>query len=93
MTNADAASDNMDADVVRYKREVGRIFLGDRFINLEMLRDRLCLALRAVRKGGRMHRRGARDPRETPRLVGGPESGAAVRIPAGEATARRIPRR
>lgn len=26
-------------DVDRYKREVGRIYLGDRFINMEMVRD------------------------------------------------------
>jgi len=26
-------------DIDRYKREVGRIYLGDRFINMEMVRD------------------------------------------------------
>jgi micrococcal nuclease len=26
-------------DVDRYKREVGRIFLGERFVNMEMVRD------------------------------------------------------
>jgi endonuclease YncB( thermonuclease family) len=54
-------------DVDRYHREVGRIYLGDRFINLEMVRDGFAWRyvrfdkageFTAAEKEARDHRRG-----------------------------------
>jgi endonuclease YncB( thermonuclease family) len=63
-------------DIDRYKREVGRIYLGDRFINMEMVRDGFAWRYVQYDKPGeftaaeadaREHRRGLwTDPNPTP---------------------------
>lgn len=63
-------------DVDRYKREVGRIYLGDRFINIELVRDGFAWRYVQYDKPGeftaaeadaREHRRGLwADPNPTP---------------------------
>jgi micrococcal nuclease len=44
-------------DVDRYHREVGRIFLGDRFINMEMIRDGFAWRYVQYDKSGEIHGR------------------------------------
>jgi endonuclease YncB( thermonuclease family) len=58
-------------DVDRYHREVGRIYLGGRFVNMGNGPRRVRVALRPIRQAGRVHRRGSRRPRASTRLVGG----------------------
>jgi len=63
-------------DIDRYKREVGRIYLGERFINMEMVRDGFAWRYVTYDKPGeftaaeadaREHRRGLwADPNPTP---------------------------
>lgn len=63
-------------DVDRYRREVGRIFLGDRFINMEMVRDGFAWRyvqydkpgeFTAAENDAREHRRGLwAEPNPTP---------------------------
>jgi micrococcal nuclease len=63
-------------DVDRYRREVGRIYLGDRFINMEMVRDGFAWRyiqydkpreFAAAEDDAREHRRGLwTDPNPTP---------------------------
>ena len=49
-------------DVDRYRREVGRIYLGDRFINLEMVRDGFAWRYVRYDKPGGVHRSRERGP-------------------------------
>jgi micrococcal nuclease len=56
-------------DIDRYHREVGRIFLGDRFINAEMVRDGFAWRFVQFDKPGEFTR-GSRRPRASARLVG-----------------------
>jgi endonuclease YncB( thermonuclease family) len=63
-------------DIDRYKREIGRIYLGDRFINMEMVREGFAwryvqydkpAEFAAAENGAREHRRGLwTDPNPTP---------------------------
>jgi hypothetical protein len=60
-------------DVDRYHREVGRIYLGGRFINREMVRDGFAWRYMRNDEAGEFTD-AERRPRETPRLVGGSET-------------------
>jgi endonuclease YncB( thermonuclease family) len=44
-------------NIDRYKREVGRNYLGDRFINLEIVRDGFAWQYVQYDKGGQIRRR------------------------------------
>ena len=77
-------------EVARYRCEVGRIHLAERFINLEMVRDGFSWRYVRYDKAGEFTD-ADREARETPRLVGGLESGAARGIPKGAlTTCRRV---
>ncbi len=90
MNDATAAGTNLAAKVfgkvVRIEvvdvdcnwREVGRIYLGDRFINLEMVRDGFAWR---YDKAGEFTDAERQAREKTLRALGGPDSGAAVGIP------------
>jgi hypothetical protein len=63
-------------DVDRYHREVGRIFLGERFVNMEMVRDGFAWRNVTYDKPGEFT--AAEAPRASPRLMGRSEPGAAL---------------
>jgi endonuclease YncB( thermonuclease family) len=66
-------------DVDRYRREVGRIYLGERFVNMEMVRDGFAWRYVTYDKPG-VHRRRGRRTRASARTVGRQGSCAAVGV-------------
>ena len=69
-------------DVDRYKREVGRIYLGDGFVNMEMVADGFAWRYVQYDRPGEFTRGRSRRPRARAGLVGRSESGAPVGMAA-----------
>ena len=76
-------------DVDRYHREVGRIYLGDRFINMEMVRDGFAWRYVRYDKPGEFTAADAQGPRREAWPLEGLKSGCALGLAAAETSRTR----